>query len=239
MLFNFRNLLPELACVLAIGQIAASAPYGDPLDTDHGLEKRAKTPEGMEYNAESGAYTAFTQPGGSPVQQAKALSKGFFDRYIKANPNPRGALLLSVLYVPNEGIFTSTRPGKSMPKEQAPDWAKAVDGRKHANIHGNLQHVEDGALWLYESTHKKAEDAGKEPERKGKEPEAKGKEPEGNGKYPTGSTIFIYGIIAPGKTPDNVKACGSQGNNNLIDPSCTKVLTTLGVKDGNNPDHKP
>ena len=56
MLFNLRNLLPELACVLAIGQFVASAPHGDPLNTDHRLEKRVP-PQGMKFNGDSGAWT--------------------------------------------------------------------------------------------------------------------------------------------------------------------------------------
>lgn len=102
-----------------------------------------------------------------------------------------------------------------MPPGKAPDWAKAVAGRKTER-----RHTEDAALWLYESTL------------------AADKEPQQSGKYPAGSTIFTYGQFA-GQQPDYQPACGSQPGSAQIDPSCTAVLTTLGVKHGNNPLHNP
>lgn len=219
MLFNLRNLLPQLAYVLAISQIATSAPHGDPSNTDHGLEKRINKPDGMEYNAASGAYTKIVGPGAYHTL-AKALSELYFKRYTEANPNWSGPLLISTIHVPNEGFYTSTRATRLLPTGSAPDWAKAVDGRKHVENRGT-QHVEDAALWLYESTL------------------AAEKKPHANGKYPADSLMFTYGVFAHGQKPQHVKACGSQGNNNLIKPSCTEVLTTLGVKDGNNPSHNP
>lgn len=219
MLFNLWNLLPQLAYVLAIGQIAACAPHADPSNTDHGLGKRTNQPDGMEFNTGSGAYTSIRGPGAYHTL-ARALSGLWFKRFMEANPNWSGPLLISSLYVPNEGFFTSTHPTRTMPTGSAPDWARAVHGRTH-KAGGHLQHLEDGALWLYESTL------------------AAEKKPHANGKYPAGSLMYTYGVIAHGQEPRLVKACGSQGNSNLIDPSCTKVLTILGVKDGNNECHNP
>ena len=219
MLFNLQNLLPYLACGLAVGQFVASAPHGGSLDIDHGLDKRA-TPEGMTYNVKSGAYTAFTQPGPHAAQQIKYIAGGFYRLYLNANPQANGPLLFSALYVPGEGIFTSSRASKTLPTNLAPDWARAVAGREHKFGKG-VQHVEDATLWLYESTL------------------AAEKKPHVNGKYPADSVMYTYGRWAGNQEPQMVKACGSQGNSNLIDPSCTEVLTTLGVKDGNNPQHDP
>lgn len=219
MLFNIWNLLPQLACVLAIGQIAACAPHRDPSDTDHGLEKRINKPDGMEYNVASGAYTKISGPGKYHTM-ARALSELYFKRYTEANPHWSGPLLISSLYVPEAGFFVSTRATRLLPTGSAPDWARAVHGRKHVENKGT-QHVEDAALWLYESTL------------------AAEKKPHANGKYPAGSLMYTYGVFAQGQKPQLVKACGSQGNSNLIKPSCTEVLTILGVKDGNNECHNP
>lgn len=221
MLFNLRNLLPELACVLAIGQFVASAPHGDPLNTDHGLEKRVP-PQGMKFNGDSGAWTVIKKKNShfswadqkQGIEPAKTDSNTYYRSYIASNPT-HDALLISALYVPHEGIFVSSYPRNKLPTGQAPDWAKAVAGRKH-----DKRHVEDAALWLYESTL------------------AADKRTHESGKYPAGSTIFTYGQFA-GQEPDHQPACGSQPGSAKIDPSCTKVLTTLGVKDGNNPLHNP
>jgi len=219
MLFNLRNVLSEIACVLAIGQIATSAPHGEPLTTDHELEKRA-VPLGMTWNTDSGAYTAHYNPTVNAANTAVNTPGSYYNRYVTANPHHTGALLISTLYVPGEGMFTSTYPTKLLPKGPAPDWARAVDGRTHKEGKGT-QHVEDGALWFYESTL------------------AAEKKPQQTGKYPAGSTMYTYGIYANGQKPDHVYACGSQPGSAKINPSCTDVLTTLGVKDGSNPNHNP
>ena len=92
------------------------------------------------------------------IEQAKSDANTYFRSYIHSNPT-HGTLLISALYVPHEGIFTSAYPRTRMPSIKAPDWAKAVAGR-----HNERRHVEDAALWLYESTlaaEKKSHESGK------------------------------------------------------------------------------
>lgn len=219
MLFNLQNLLPKLVCALAIGQLAESAPHGNTLNSENGLEKRVKAPNLMTHNSQSGAFTIVKRPNGDKYDnqqisknKAKAYARRAYLEYVQANnPHASEAILMSSLYVPNEGIFVSSYAQRRLPTESAPTWTKAVEGRKNIAGGHSIQHVEDAALWLFESTVKPTL---------------------GDGKYPAGSTIYTYGQYE-GKKADDVKACGSTGAAK-IDPSCTTILSVLGVDDGNN-----
>ena len=123
--------------------------------------------------------------------------------------------LVAAFYIssgPGQGIYVSSIPkdpaSALMEPADAPAWAHQVDGRTPPKYH-----AEDGAMWLFENALSTKLAAGDQ--------------------YPPGSTIYVYGHFKDddrnAKEADYQPPCSQYGPN----PSCTNVLTNLGITLGN------
>ena len=220
-MFNFRSLLPALACILAAGQVVNSAPHAglgtmeDLPSEDHMFTKRAITMEDWAGNKDSGS-ASWKKELPSPFSSAdtaKKNAKEGYDYVMSQTPSnhKKDIQLVAALFIPSgpqKGIYLASIPkdpgSQKMDKKKAPAWAHQIEGRTPY-----IYHAEDLAMWLFEdslTTKLGATD-----------------------QYPRGSTMYVYGHFKNDKgdaeAPKYQPPCSISGP----DPSCTQVLTHLGI----------